>query len=647
MSLSYVDLSVDGTPQLLVLNNGVPYGIQNAQGFTAFGGGGPSGPAIKASNGTSLVAGDIVEAGAATSGTPGSGSYILGVAALDSAGNLVGNWIPRTGTLASLQALALAAGEIASATDVPAIVQGTGTAGVNFTTYPFGSATSFSVGGSGAITAALPITSDIVRLTIGAGITSFTGTLANGYIDGQELTVELVSSPVGMNTYVVGGITISSIYIVTANRTPGTALIAKFKWLSTSTAWALCEPGVYTQKSLTGSPSGLIWGTDSVTKLGGVVFGHQTTAGVGAASFGNGGSAAGDNSLIFLTGTASGAQSMASYGAGSYADQGLALQPGAAVYGFAGVCVGQATVYAPYGGALLPAGNGPSVFGFGSYSVGGASIGNVLQSFNYTSVNNAGFPGSVVFTGTSGWTGSGLTALEPGQFVTVPLGYYNGQVLYGWGTVTAVTATTCTVNVSNPSGNANPAPTGCTATGVIYACSDGIQAGGFGLGALPHNFGEIAFSPSFFAAAGDAQYAIVKLGIQTTSATPAILTTNFAAVNTNKTPGNSNRLIVQPGQSLGGTLTITLKQNASGNSATFIYALLATNNGGTIGVATSLIKAIGLGTTQWTTTWTAAPPFSIAGNNTYQSVDVTFTGLASTAINASATFVPDSTTTAA
>ena len=37
MALAYVDLGIVGTPALLVLNNGVPYGIQNAEGLTLLG----------------------------------------------------------------------------------------------------------------------------------------------------------------------------------------------------------------------------------------------------------------------------------------------------------------------------------------------------------------------------------------------------------------------------------------------------------------------------------------------------------------------------------------------------------------------------------------------------------------------------------
>lgn len=59
-----------------------------------------------------------------------------GVLGLNSAGDAVGNFIPRTGLLADLQALAGTQGEIASATDFPAIVEFTGTAGQAKTIFP-------------------------------------------------------------------------------------------------------------------------------------------------------------------------------------------------------------------------------------------------------------------------------------------------------------------------------------------------------------------------------------------------------------------------------------------------------------------------------------------------------------------------------
>lgn len=64
------------------------------------------------------------------------GNKANGPAVLDANGDLVGQIVPRTGNLADLQALAGTAGEFASATDYPAIVQFTGTAGQAKTTFP-------------------------------------------------------------------------------------------------------------------------------------------------------------------------------------------------------------------------------------------------------------------------------------------------------------------------------------------------------------------------------------------------------------------------------------------------------------------------------------------------------------------------------
>lgn len=64
------------------------------------------------------------------------GNKANGPAVLDANGDLVGNIIPRTGLLADLQALAGTPGEIAYATDFPAIVTFNGVAGQAKTTFP-------------------------------------------------------------------------------------------------------------------------------------------------------------------------------------------------------------------------------------------------------------------------------------------------------------------------------------------------------------------------------------------------------------------------------------------------------------------------------------------------------------------------------
>jgi hypothetical protein len=61
MALAYIDLGIVGQPQLLVLNNGVPYGIQNAQGvLTQFGASSFSSVAGTANQITATTVGSVV-----------------------------------------------------------------------------------------------------------------------------------------------------------------------------------------------------------------------------------------------------------------------------------------------------------------------------------------------------------------------------------------------------------------------------------------------------------------------------------------------------------------------------------------------------------------------------------------------------------
>ncbi len=91
--------------------------------FDTSSGGGGSGATIEASTGTALVAGDILKAGATSTGSPGSGSAVLGFVAIDTSGYATAYIIPRSNTLASLVSLvAEPQGEIGIATDAAAMV---------------------------------------------------------------------------------------------------------------------------------------------------------------------------------------------------------------------------------------------------------------------------------------------------------------------------------------------------------------------------------------------------------------------------------------------------------------------------------------------------------------------------------------------
>ena len=200
--------------------SGNKYSVNAAQtALVAFAGGGSGASIYASSGGSALVSGDQLVGNVASTGTPGSGSAVVGFAVLDSNGNFVGNWIPRTGTLTSLEALAGTQGELASATDIPAIVQFTGTAGGAYTFLPFDTVQSGTFSGSGAISGTIPCTSQTVRVTLSGAQTSFTGTLQNGYLDGQTLTVQFISTPSALTSITVNGSVIATNSGPTRSRT--------------------------------------------------------------------------------------------------------------------------------------------------------------------------------------------------------------------------------------------------------------------------------------------------------------------------------------------------------------------------------------------------------------------------------------------
>lgn len=119
------------------------------------------------------------------------GNKANGPAVLDANGDLVGQIVPRTGNLADLQALAGTAGEFASATDYPAIVQFTGTAGQAKTTFPTA---------SGLRAAVVPTIPGFIgantTVTIGTGKNFATMTLFKTFIEqcvvDESATITLV-----------------------------------------------------------------------------------------------------------------------------------------------------------------------------------------------------------------------------------------------------------------------------------------------------------------------------------------------------------------------------------------------------------------------------------------------------------------------
>ena len=117
----------------------------------------------------------------------------LGIA-FDAKGDLILNIVPRTGTLASLLALDGGAGEIASATDAPALVKLTGNAGEAVALMPFGTVRVQSITAVSFVFPALTIKPDARIVTINpTNVGSGTATIAAGTFIGQPLRVMMLT----------------------------------------------------------------------------------------------------------------------------------------------------------------------------------------------------------------------------------------------------------------------------------------------------------------------------------------------------------------------------------------------------------------------------------------------------------------------
>jgi Head domain of trimeric autotransporter adhesin len=630
-----------GNNQLLVLDTtGVPYSIRNIQGETLLGGTpGPAAPTFKFSvGGVTLVAGDQLVGGASTTGTPGSGSFVGGFAVLDSSGNLIGNWIPRTGTLNSLEALALNAGELASATDIPAVVQGTGTVGVNFAFFPFGSTLTGSVSGTGSVATTIPCTASIIRLTLASAVTGLVATLQSGYIDGQELEIEIVSTGTSVTSVSINGITVVGTgHTITslASVTSATAFRIAYKWNASSTSWIQITPTSFVRNAADEpgaidlgngnsaiAPFAVTIGTSNVASQ------KQALALLGGHAYGPTSAAIGPSASAFGTGAFSVGNNVNAYGQNSFA-----LGIGASAYGDDSIALSGAVVY-----GNLSFGIGSSFgasFGASSYSLAGATgnQGQLGAPYTISSASGGLSSPSIVLSTVAG--------LEVGQAIAVPVtipavGTVIAKIGYIASTISTLNVGTRTITTPAISPAVySPAITAIATGQPVFECQGGLGSVSLNTGSLSLNQGELAISGALFSNPGDGQSAFDWLGISTSNATPAILTTNFAPVNSNLQFGNSNRLQIAANQGLVIEMTLTAKQSGISNMTTWKRRFLACNTGGTITLSSVQVIGtdIGIGTSQWTTTWVASPPFTITANNTQTSVDVQVTGIAATNIN--------------
>jgi len=605
------------------------------------GAGSGSGPVIKNAAGTTLTPAWTLRGNAATAG------FVTGFAQLDAAGNFVGTWIPRTGALAALQALAGTLGEIGSATNTPALVEFNGVAGQATTFYPYASTASVVVAGAGAVATVLPTGVDYVRLTLGAGITSYTGTLTAGVIDGQVVEVQLISTQAGMIAYTVSGAVLAGAGTPTLSASiPGAnrPISARFQWSATAAAWSLIDQ-VTTPKPGTDTPTSLNVGiNNNVSGLDALAIGYSiaitnaanaTAAGANVVIKALNGTGVGTNATVTGdSGTAlgsgasvSGARGFAVNQGSASADLAVALGPLTGVLGN-GACgistSGNTTIYGP-SSFVLGGGNGNFfnfVYGFGSTALGGAGTGNQAQAFSYTATGGV-FPGAVTFTMAS--VGTAPNNLEIGQEVVVQsnvFGYYmTGVISNVVGLVVTVAFTT---------GNTSVPPTGFPAVGTLAECMQGQQSTGIGGGAAPRNYGAVANAPFSIATVGDAQLEAIVLGIQTVGAAAGVMTTTGTAVNANKAFGNSNRFILEPGKGYAIELTLTAKQSGSANFARFTRQMACVNQAGVVTIAQAPLL-IGADLTFGALTFVGN--VAVAVNAAFQAVDFTVTGLAGLTIN--------------
>jgi len=119
----------------------------------------------------------------------------------DAQGNLIANVVPRTGMLSDLLGYAGGAGELASATDVPAIVQYSGTVGGAKSFFPQGTInTSAPVTATGTVTVPYGQAVYVLRIN-SASLVTLTINMATGpAIDGDRTFIYVTNSDAGVVT---------------------------------------------------------------------------------------------------------------------------------------------------------------------------------------------------------------------------------------------------------------------------------------------------------------------------------------------------------------------------------------------------------------------------------------------------------------
>jgi len=601
--------------QALIDANGVLQGFETSSGLRTYVAG-----IVTDINGVaqpySLVAGSGGGGGGIPTGSVAVAvNSVTGVVTQPTSTPIVGPWVPRTGTEATLLSTVGSTGELGSATDVPAIVQfvGGSTPG-GYVTYPFDSViayTSTAVAGSTLIVAP---TSDVARITAPSAATSLAVTLSNGYLAGQRIALEFVSSPAGLASITINGTTVAVTGAVSSTGLPPSASIGSgsayglvFEY--TGAAWNLV--GSYPMQAFGPGAVALGPGSNpvgglSLAALGGTVYGYLAAA-FGQATIYGAGSIAFGQANVYSDGSVAIGQTASATAlsvAVAIADNGIAHGAQAvAIGGTAGNQLGATMVSAAGSYSNISA-------GATNFTVVGS---NVAAKFE---VND------IVLLANSG--GGSLVANSP-----TLLGIVTSSTYTGGNTVIGISISTTSYPAVLNTGRA------CT----LFNLMDGQFSFALGTGSFSHNLGDFIYSQGYNNALGDMQFGLAVFGAQTTAATGVVACSqgNFTGINTNTAPGSSNRFIPDKGKAYRLHCSVIARDVTSATAAGVFaagFTMVVNNVNGTLSVLqTPTSDGSTASATGTLSAFTLGGNVAGAANATYQSLDFTLTGKASTTID--------------
>ena len=628
-TIGFVDM---GNGTLLVLQNGVPYALQNLQGAGLFGGSGGSGVSSfnTRTGAVTLTSSDVTTALGFTPPEPSSGNAFVqydpttGTLAVPSP--LIAEIVMRTNSLANLLTTVGNAGELGVANNVPAVVQffGGSTAGGNVF-WSFASVTAFTSSAPSSGTSSLTIspTMDLAAITVPASSTTLAITLNSGSVAYQKIRLSLVSTPSGLANLTVNGTSIDTVGL--ASIPTSTQLTSDFDLVWTGTAWVL-----FSNSSVPAS----IGAEATRVGPGTVALGQQSVA------IGYGAVAAGEYGLAI--GFGSSAPMPYSVGINAVAAAFNAFSLLGSSDGDGAVALGYNSAAGPFAFSGPSAVVGSGALGYGSVSLQGGAA--VSQNGSYTSAIASG----TLAAGVASCVVSGnVTAtFNAGDHVVVSLTKAANPTIYYAGVVNtssySAPNTTVAVALTNgPIGNVWPSG---YALSQVQNVSPGALTVNLGQGASVANFGENAYAPSYNNQQGDGQCSKVMLYASTSAAGAVTMTTTGqgSTVNTSTIQGSSNRFILDTnkgydvqlrlvGKVYGSATMLRLERRFSiinnGSAAALSFAQTPQLIGTDVSISgLTLTTGLGESVASTTTAATAANAVVITLNTTYGSLDISVYG---------------------